>query len=119
MTIKKRRRSASTEKEPLQKRQEARSQGPKAGSSPDTHAPAPIRKGIYLSALIYVEGDQPPAENFDPVAIGALRDVLSPTLKEERDGLKMTLKSIDVRNDIEQEDEEEGKEEQGKEKGKE
>jgi hypothetical protein len=72
--------------------------------APDT--PAPIRKGIYLSALIYVEGVQPAADNFDPVAKKALKESLAAALEGDKSGLSMALKLIDVRNDIEQDDDE-------------
>ena len=74
-----------------------------------------IRKGIYLSALIYVEGDMPAPDDFISPTTKALTSVLDHALKGEHDGLSMTLKKVEVRNDIEQGDEEEandsGKEE--------
>ena len=66
-----------------------------------------IRKGIYLSALIYVEGDMPAPDDFISPATKALKSVLEDALKGEHDGLSMTLKKVEVRNDVEQEDEEE------------
>ena len=66
-----------------------------------------IRKGIYLSALIYVEGDLPAPDDFISPATNALKSVLGEALKDEHDGLSMTLKKVEVRNDIEQDDEEE------------
>ncbi|HEY0072106.1 MAG TPA: hypothetical protein VGE04_19260 [Chloroflexia bacterium] len=65
-----------------------------------------IRKGIYLSALIYVEGDVPAPDDFISPATNALKSVLAEALKGEHDGLGMTLKKVEVRNDVEQEDEE-------------
>jgi hypothetical protein len=65
-----------------------------------------IRKGIYLSALIYVEGDMPAPDDFISPATNALKSVLAEALKGEHDGLGMTLKKVEVRNDVEQEDEE-------------
>jgi hypothetical protein len=68
-------------------------------------SPATIRKGIYLSALIYVEGDLAPAADFATPAKAALRDVLSDALKGDHGGLTMTLKKIEVRNDVQDEEE--------------
>ncbi|MDQ3704785.1 MAG: hypothetical protein M3437_06095 [Chloroflexota bacterium] len=74
-----------------------------------------IRKGIYLSALIYVEGDMPAPEDFISPTTKALKSVLDRALEGEHDGLSMTLKKVEVQNNVEQEDEEEaedgGKEE--------
>ena len=71
-------------------------------------SPASIRKGVYLSALIYVEGDQAPAENFTALATSALKDALTSALKvgaqRRHGGLSMTLKSVDAVNDVEQDD---------------
>ncbi len=68
-----------------------------------------IRKGIYLSALVYVEGDMPAPDDFISPATKALESMLDEALKGEHDGLSMSLKKVEVRNDIEQEDDEEGK----------
>jgi hypothetical protein len=115
MKTKKRRRSGNMqEKRSPEKEQSQQEERTASSQQPEPPSHPPIRKGIYLSPLIYVEGEQPPAENFDPVAIDALRDVLSSCFSREHDGLKMSLKSIDVRNDIEQEDEEEAAEKEGK-----
>lgn len=73
--------------------------------------PKVIRKAIYLSALIYVEGDQPAPEDFAKLALSALEGVLTGALEGEHDGLQMALRSVEVRNDIE-EDEEDKAEEQ-------
>jgi hypothetical protein len=67
-----------------------------------------IRKGIYLSALIYVEGDMPAPEDFISPTTKALKSVLEGALKGEHDGLSMTLKKVEVRNDVEQDEEDEG-----------
>ena len=67
-----------------------------------------IRKGIYLSALIYVEGDMPAPEDFISPTTNALKSVLEDALKGEHDGLSMTLKKVEVRNDVEQDEEDEG-----------
>ena len=61
-----------------------------------------IRKGIYLSALIYVEGDMPAPDDFIGPATNALKSVLDEALNGQRDRLSMTLKKVEVRNDIEQ-----------------
>lgn len=71
-----------------------------------------IRKGIYLSALIYVEGDMPAPDDFIAPTTKAVRSALEEAVKGEHDGLTMTLKKVEVRNDIEQDAEEaEGAEE--------
>lgn len=75
-----------------------------------------IRKGIYLSALIYVEGDMPAPDDFIGPATNALKPVLEQALKGEHDGLSMALKKVEVRNDVEQEAEEGEGEEQPEEK---
>jgi hypothetical protein len=74
-----------------------------------------IRKGIYLSALIYIEGDMPAPDDFISPTTKALKSVLVQALKGEHDGLNMTLKKVEVRNDIEQDDEEEAGNDSGKE----
>ncbi len=84
------------------------------GASPqDASTPPVIRKGIYLSALIYVEGDQPAPEDFAALTTSVLRRVLNRCLQgghEGHEGLTMTLKRLEVRHDIEQNGEEEGDE---------
>jgi hypothetical protein len=66
-----------------------------------------VRKAIYLSALIYVEGDQPAPEDFAAVATSAVKEELSAAFKDGHNGLTMTLKKVEVRNDIEENGEEE------------
>ena len=63
-----------------------------------------IRKGIYLSALIYIEGDQAPADNFNALAKAALQDRLSGTHNPAHDALKMTLKKAEEQTDVEEDD---------------
>jgi hypothetical protein len=65
-----------------------------------------IRKGLYLSALIYVEGDMPAPDDFIAPATNALKSVLNEALKGEQDGLTMTLKKVEVQNGVEQDEEE-------------
>ncbi len=65
-----------------------------------------IRKGLYLSALIYVEGDMPAPNDFISPATKALKSVLEQALKGEHEGLSMTLKKVEVQNDVEQDEEE-------------
>jgi hypothetical protein len=74
----------------------------------DKSAPA-IRKGVYLSALVYVEGDLPAPEDFTTPATSALKEVLGEAFKAKPGGLNLTLKKVDVQNDLEQEEAEEGK----------
>ncbi|MEA2576295.1 MAG: hypothetical protein QOH93_3593 [Chloroflexia bacterium] len=82
-------------------------------SEPKTAEPTPadqakpanaIRKGIYLSALIYVEGDVPAPDDFISPATNAVKSALEQALKGEHGGLSMTLKKVEVRNDVEQDD---------------
>ncbi len=62
----------------------------------------PIKKGIYLSALIYIEGEQAAPADFDSTAIDALKKKLSTAFSIEGD-LRMTVKKIGVQNDVEEE----------------
>ncbi len=70
---------------------------------------ASIRKGIYLSALIYVEGDLAASADFTSPATSALKDALAETLKSNPGGLNMTLKKVEVQNDVAQDSAEESK----------
>src|SRR5437762_8957375 len=65
--------------------------------TPDTTSPATIRKGIYLSALVYVEGDQAPASDF----MGPAKAALADALKGDHNGLSLTLKKVEVQNNVE------------------
>ena len=102
--------------EPTQPTQPEQAQAPAAAEQEQVEAaPASeakpsnvIRKGIYLSALIYVEGDMPAPDDFISPATKVLKSVLEDALKGEHDGLSMTLKKVEVRNDIEQDEEAEG-----------
>lgn len=69
---------------------------------------ATIRKGIYLSALIYIEGDLAAADDFIGPATTTLKSVLNNALSGAHGGLTMTLKQVEVRNDVEQGDTAEG-----------
>src|SRR5437879_9538013 len=66
-----------------------------------SQAPATIHKGIYLSALIYIEGDQAPAENFNALAKAALKDRLAGKNSPEYAGLTMSLKKVEEQTDVE------------------
>ena len=61
-----------------------------------------MRKGIYLSALIWVEGDWPAARDFASPAKAAAKGALSQALEGEHDGLTLRLKSLEVRTDVEE-----------------
>jgi hypothetical protein len=61
--------------------------------------PATIRKGIYISALVYIEGDQAPAADFATSAKSALKAALA----GDHDGLTMTVKNLEVKNNVEDE----------------
>lgn len=66
--------------------------------------PPVIRKGIYLSALIYIEGDQPAPDDFAALTTSTLKQVLTETFKDDRGGLTLALKKIEPRHDIEEDD---------------
>jgi len=68
-----------------------------------------IKKGIYLSALVYIEGEQAAPADFATTAMSALKEKLRAAFDGKGD-LEMTLKKVEVRNDIEEEDEGEGEE---------
>lgn len=116
------RKSASEQAPPPKQEQAQAPPAPPAEEKAAEPAPAEqtkpsnvIRKGIYLSALIYVEGDMPAPDDFISPTTKALKSLLEQALKGEHDGLSMALKKVEVRNDVEQEDdgeaEEGGKEE--------
>jgi hypothetical protein len=79
------------------------------GPAPDDKSAPAIRKGVYLSALVYVEGDLPAPEDFTTPATSALKEVLGEAFKAKPGGLNLTLKKVDVQNDVEQEATEEEK----------
>jgi hypothetical protein len=65
----------------------------------------PMRKGVYLSALIWVAGEWPAARDFVGPAKAAVREALYEAFEEERDGLTLRLKGLEVRNDVEEDEE--------------
>ncbi len=65
---------------------------------------ATIKKGIYLSALVYIEGEQAAPADFATTATATLKEKLRAAFDAEGD-LEITLKKVEVRNDIEEEDE--------------
>jgi len=65
---------------------------------------ATIKKGIYLSALVYIEGEQAAPADFTTAATTALKEKLHAAFDAEGD-LRITLKKVEVRNDIEEKDE--------------
>jgi len=84
----------------------------KAGADEKSGAETVIKKGIYLSALIYVEGEQAAPEDFAALTTAALKEKLKAALERDDSGLRMSLKKIEAQNDVE-EDEAKG---QGEEK---
>ncbi len=74
--------------------------GSVAEPSDKSQTPASIRKGIYLSALIYIEGEQAPAANFNALAKAALTDRLAGKNSPEYAGLAMTLKKAEEQTDV-------------------
>lgn len=73
-----------------------------ARSQPKT--PVAINKGIYLSALIYIEGEQAPADNFTAAATTALKERLGQAFGPGPDGLSFSLKKVEEKTDVEQDD---------------
>jgi hypothetical protein len=71
-------------------------------------AAAPIRKGVYFAALIYVEGEQAPADNFDAPAEAAVRKALNGAFEGNYEGLELSLKRLEIENSVESDDEEPG-----------
>ena len=92
--------------------QQAPEQSPSADSAADAakEAPATMRKGVYLSALIYVEGDQAPADDFTAAAKSAVSDALA---KCAPSGYTITLKKAQAQNDVEEDDAGEGGDDKG------
>ena len=70
---------------------------PTAGAVGADAAPSTIHKGIYLQALIYLEGDQAPADDFNAFAKAALAQAL----KSAPQGVSITLKNAEEKTDIE------------------
>jgi hypothetical protein len=94
---------------------ESKPTGPEVKDAPASQ-PTPARddaptihKGVYLSALVYVEGDLPAPEDFTGPATSALKEALGEAFKATPGGLNLTLKKVEVQNDVEQEETEEGK----------
>lgn len=69
-----------------------------------------MRKAVFLSALISVEGDRPPAQDFAREAKAALKEALAGSQSD----LKITLKHVAVRNNVE--DQEPGNMDEGADK---
>ena len=94
---------AATRPTPAERPEPAEQQPAEKGAV-DHRSTEPISKAIYLSALIYIEGEQPPADDFMGMATAVLKETLGEALKGEHNGLTMSLKSVEVRNDIEEDD---------------
>ena len=75
-----------------------------AGAATGQSPTSTIKKGIYLSALVYVEGNQAPADDFNSLSISLLKKNLNAFFSTPHDGLTMSLKSVDVQNDVEVDD---------------
>ena len=82
----------------------------------DTEGEQTIRKGIYLSALIFVEGEWPAARDFAGPAKSAVKGALSQAFEGAHDGLTIRLKELEVRNDVEEDGGEDAGEPKGEEK---
>jgi hypothetical protein len=72
--------------------------------APDEKSVPTIHKGVYLSALVYVEGDQPAPEDFTSTATSALKEALGEASKSIPGGLSMSVKKVEVQNDVEQDE---------------
>ncbi|MBF6614027.1 MAG: hypothetical protein IVW55_12940 [Chloroflexi bacterium] len=77
--------------------QPAQSPSPQRQAASAVQATPTIRKGIYLSALVYIEGDQAAPDDFTALASSALESALS----GDHSGLSITLKKVDVQNNVE------------------
>ena len=92
----------------LWKRRKKANQVKKATEAQQDEEPAVetvIKKGIYLSALIYVEGEQAAPADFDSVALEAAKKKLATAFEGDGD-LHMSVKKIEIKNDVEEDDEE-------------
>ena len=59
-----------------------------------------LRKGVYLSALIYVEGERAPAQDFASEAKAELKKALA----DPPGDLTITIKRLTVKNNVEDEE---------------
>lgn len=76
--------------------------GPACGQAqdpPEQAAPATIHKGAYVVVRLYLEGDQPPAEDFAQTATGAARAVFDAGIAAQATPLTATIKQIRVDDD--------------------
>jgi hypothetical protein len=103
MRARKARPERKSKREPRAKEKPAAEQKPDQDEPTDEGEKA-IRKGIYLSALIWVEGDWPAARDFATPAKAAARDALENAFEGERDGLTLRLKKLEERTDVEEDD---------------
>src|SRR4028118_844803 len=87
---------AKAEAKPQSKTESAANQPESATPESKPQKSNTIRKGIYLSALIYIEGAMPAPDDFITPTTTALKSVLSDALKGEHDGLTMTLKKVEI-----------------------
>jgi hypothetical protein len=72
--------------------------------APEEKSVPTIHKGVYLSALVYVEGDMPAPEDFTSTATSVLKEALGEASKSIPGGLSMSVKKVEVQNDVEQDD---------------
>lgn len=100
---------ASTEPESKGEAVDTPASTPAQQLTPTQDAPA-IRKGVYLSALIYVEGEMPAPEDFAAQATSTLKEALGEAFKTKPGGLSMKVKRVEVRNDVEENNDDAGEE---------
>jgi hypothetical protein len=67
-------------------------------------APGTMKKGVYISALIYAEGYAAPTEDFNKSTIAIVKKLIGDCLDAPQDAVTLSLKSVDVQNDVEQDD---------------
>jgi hypothetical protein len=55
-----------------------------------------MRKGITLQVSVKIEGDRPPAEDFEAVATASMRRVIAAGAKQDHAGLSFAVTAIAV-----------------------
>jgi hypothetical protein len=80
---------------------------PSTDGAQGSQAPQTMKKGIYLSAMLYVEGMQAPADDFSALAKSAVTDALAGDHK----GLSISVKNLKAENNVD--DSEEGSQKTG------
>src|SRR5687768_4640094 len=92
----KRNRTTSAPTEPKPAPNKTPEATPKAASDEKSGAEPVMKKGIYLSALIYIEGEQAAPDDFAALSTAALKEKLKAALERDDSGLRMSLKKIEA-----------------------